>query len=126
MSKLSSVWSTALWHISVFPGVGGVPPVPRKLHHHDPLSLHLAHPLPSHLEVSCVTRQDNRYLSYLALIMLKHAVLDLVHALFQSRISDGFHVRFLMIKFPTTSVRVCTLDRCKKVLLAGFGESESE
>ena len=38
--------------ISVFPAVGGVPPVPRKLHHHDPLRLHLAHPLPRHLEVS--------------------------------------------------------------------------
>ena len=42
----------------------------------------------------------------------------------QNRINDISHARFLMIKFPATSVRVCTLARCKKVLLAGFGKSE--
>ena len=42
----------------------------------------------------------------------------------QNRINDISDARFLMIKFPATSVRVCTLARCKKVLLAGFGKSE--
>ena len=50
------------WHISVLPAVGGVPPVPRKLHHHDPLRLHLAHPLPRHLEVSINCVITNNYL----------------------------------------------------------------
>ena len=43
-------------------GVGGVPLVPRQLHHHHTQRIHLAYPLPSYLEVSVVQGEKGRRL----------------------------------------------------------------
>ena len=87
--------SAILWLVSVLTWLGHLPVVARQLHGHDPHRRHLAHPLPRHLEV--------------------HLDLDL------NRLKISIS-RFIMIKFPSKAVTLCTVPRCKMVLAFGYGE----
>ena len=87
--------SAILWLVSVLTWLGHLPVVARQLHGHDPHRCHLAHPLPRHLEVG-------------------HGQVDLV----EIKISLS---RFIMIKFPSKAVTLCTVQGCKFVLIVGYG-----
>ena len=87
--------SAILWLVSVLTWVGNLLVVPRQLHGDDPHRRHLAHPLPRHLEVG-------------------RGQVDLAKM-------EIARSRFIMMKFPSKAVTLCTVQGCKFVLIVGYG-----
>ena len=72
--------------------------VPHQLHSDDPHRGHLAHLLPRHMEVHDQVKLAEK-------LLIKNSL-----------------SRFIMIKFPSEAATLCTVARCKIVLVLGFGQ----